>query len=120
MAEYVVFDYMYRDASNYKACGALLLSGTVTEEGRKRLVSKLVGGEFFIAEQIGIPALYEELWEFSDGPTEDDHVWHTFNLFRPPTEEDADLPVWGSVSKLIKRFEKIAFWNEELSPHWDI
>ncbi len=54
MAEYVVFDYMYRDASNYKACGALLLSGTVTEEGRKRLVSKLVGGEFFIAEQIGI------------------------------------------------------------------
>ena len=120
MADDVLFDYMYRDASNYKACGALLLTGGVTEEGHKRLVSKLEGGEFFIAEQIGIPALYEELWVFSDRPTEDDHVWHTCNLFRAPIEEEANLPVWGSVSELIKRFEKISAWNEELSPHWDI
>ena len=27
MADYVVFDYMYCDASNYKAFGALLLTG---------------------------------------------------------------------------------------------
>ena len=120
MADHVVFDYMYRDASNYKAYGALLLTGGVTEEGHKRVVSKLAGRELFIAEQVGIPPLYEELWAFSDGPTEDDHVWHTFNLFRPPIEEEADLPVWGSVAELIKRFEEIVFWNEALSPHWDI
>ena len=120
MTERVVFDYMYRDAGNYKAFGALLLTGGVTEETRKRLVSKLVGGEFFIAEQVGIPTLYEELWGFSDGPTEDDHVWHTFNLFRPPMDGEANLPVWGSVSELVRRFEKIRFWNEALSPHWDL
>ncbi len=84
------------------------------------MVSKLDGGAFFIAEQIGTPALYEELWEFSEGPSEDDHVWHTFNQFRPPIEEEADLPVWGSVSDLIERFERIESWNEALSPHWDI
>ena len=120
MADYVDFDYMYRDASNYKAFGALLLTGGVNEDGLKRMVSTLDSGEFFIAEQIGIPALYEELWAFSDGPSEDDHVWHTFNQFRPPIEEEADLPVWGSVSDLIERFERIESWNEALSPHWDI
>ena len=108
---------MYRDASNYKAYGALLLTGGVTEEARKRLALKLAGREFFIAEQVSIPALYEELWKFSDGPTEDDHVWHTFNLLRLPNEEEANLSVWGSVSDLIKRFENIAYWNETLSPH---
>lgn len=120
MADYVIFDYMYCDASNYKAFGALLLTGGVTEEDRKRFMSKLAGREFFIAEQVGVPALYEELWEFSDGPTEDDHVWHTFNQFRPPIEEEAELPVWGSVSDLFERFERIDSWNEASSPHWDI
>ena len=120
MTGYVVFDYMYRDAGNYKACGALLLKGEANEANRKRVVSKLSGGEFFIAEQVGIPALYSELWEFSGGPTEDDHVWHTFNLFRPPMEEGADLPVWGTVSELVERFKKVKFWQENLSPHWDI
>ena len=116
----VVFDYMYCDAGNYKACGALLLTGEVTEDDRKRVISKLSGGGFFIAEQVGIPVLYGELWEYSGGPTEDDHVWHTFNLFRPPMEEDGDLPVWGTVSELVERFEKVAFWRENLSPYWDI
>ena len=120
MSGHVVFDYMYRDAANYKAYGALLLKGEATEENQRRLESKLESGEFFIAEQIGIPALYGELWEYSDGPTEEDHVWHTFNLFRPPMEEDGDLPVWGTVSELVERFEKVTFWREDLSPHWDI
>jgi len=92
--------------------------GKATEEDR--VVSKLVDGEFFIAEQLGIPTLYSELWEFSGGPTEDDHVWHTFNLFRSPIDEEPRLAVWGSVSELVERFEKVSSWNEELSPHWDI
>lgn len=120
MNGYVVLDYMYRDAANYKACGALLLKGEAIEDDRNRVVSKLSGGEFFIAEQIGIPALYRELWKYSGGPSEDDHVWHTFNLFRPPMEEDSDFPVWGSVSELVDRFEKVTCWREDLSPHWDI
>lgn len=48
MADYVVFDYMYCDASNYKAFGALLLTGGVTEEDRKRFISKLAGREFLL------------------------------------------------------------------------
>ena len=116
----VVFDYMYRDAGNYKAFGALLLAGEVVEADEKRVIAKLSDGEFFIAEQVGIPILYGELWDYSDGPAEEDHVWHTFNLFRPPIEEDGDLPVWGTVSELVERFDKVTVWQEDLSPHWDI
>lgn len=37
MAEYSIFDYMYRDASNYKSVGSLLLKGRVTEKNSPQL-----------------------------------------------------------------------------------
>lgn len=119
MATYTVFDYLYRDASNYKAWGSLLLKGAAVEADSARVFAALNDYEYFIAEQVGIPALYGDLWQYSDGPNEDDHVWHTFDRFRKPLEEELSLPVWGTVSELVDRFVAIKKWDEALSPHWD-
>lgn len=119
MAEFSVFDYLYRDASNYKAWGSLLLEGSATEEDIEVLRVQLDGGEFFIAEQVGVPTLYAELWQLSDGPSDDDHVWHTFHELRPASPEDISKAPWGRVVDLVARFKSISKWDEQLSPHWD-
>lgn len=119
MTEFSVFDYLYRDASNYKAWGSLLLEGNVSATELDALQTCLSGGEFFIAEQVGIPPLYEELWQYSDGPTEDDHVWHTFHALRSAAPEDMAGTPWGKVSELVARFKAVRRWDEKLSPNWD-
>ncbi len=120
MAEYSIFDYMYRDASNYKSVGSLLLKGRVTEKKLATINASLSDDEFFIAEQVGIPPLYEELWKLSNGPTEDDHVWHTFNNLRKAHVDEIVGEPWGSVAELVARFKLINYWRQRLSPHWDI
>lgn len=120
MTEYSILDYLYRDAINYKAWGSLLLEGVATESEVQQLRSQLDGDEFFIAEQLAIPPLYAELWQFSDGPTEDDHVWHTFHELRQADAEEITGEPWGSVSELIARFKSVKKWDEQLLPNWDI
>lgn len=104
---FCIFEYLYRDASNYKVWGTLRLEGVANEIDRQVLVSKFESGEFFIAEQLGIPALYADLWEFSNGPTEDDHVWHTFHALRAVTPDDTCAEVFGSVADLIKKLRPL-------------
>jgi hypothetical protein len=120
MSGFSIFEYLYRDASNYKAWGSLLLKGQVTQADVDALGKCLEGGEFFIAEQVGVPPVYAELWEFSDGPTDDDHVWHEFFGLRPATAEDTPEVPWGSVGDLLARLTSVKRWDERLSPHWDI
>lgn len=116
-----VFEYLYRDAGNFKAWGALLLKGTLTEAQVSEIRTKLEGGEFFIAEQIGVPPLYQELWAYSDGATESDHPWHEFFRVRPADENDlAIYAPWGTASALFQAVAKITRWNERLSPHYEI
>lgn len=120
MSGFSIFEYLYRDASNYKAWGSLLLKGQVTQADVDALGKCLEGGEFFIAEQVGVPPVYAELWEISGGATEDDHVWHEFVGLRPATAEDMQEKPWGSVSELLARFTSVRRWDERLSPNWDI
>ena len=120
MTEFSIFDYLYRDASNYKSWGSLLLEGRATKAELEALRTSLNCGEFFIAEQVGIPPLYAELWQLSGGPTEDDHVWHTFHELRPATAEEISRTLWGKVSELIMRFKTLSSWDEQLSPNWDV
>lgn len=119
MSDFSVFEYCYRDASNYKVFAQLLLQGEVTDAEIQRMRSHFESGEFFIAEQLGIRALYAELWELSGGPTGDDHVWHTFEKLRPATAEENSSVLFGTVKSLISRVEGITTWNLRLSPHWD-
>jgi hypothetical protein len=66
VAKFSVFSYLYRDASNYKAFGLLLLKGTASAGDVETWRQHFESGEFLIAEQLGIPPLYAELWAFSD------------------------------------------------------
>lgn len=115
-----VFEYLYRDASNYKAFGVLLLEGKASKPHRAKIVEVLDGGEFFVAEQVGVPTLYQELWKFSNGPTEDDHVWHTFVRLRAATNGDLQEVVWGTLDELVEKFSAVKKWNLSLSPHYEI
>lgn len=120
MREFSVFEYFYRDASNYKSWGSLLLCGRVTSAETEILRSQFDAGCYFIAEQLGIPPLYSELWAFSNGPTVDDHVWHTFQALRPATAQDMEACIFCSLEDLIQKIESIKTWDGTLSPHWEV
>lgn len=114
------FEYCYRDASNYKSWGRLLLQGVASAADVEDLQRHFDSGEFFIAEQLGIPSLYAELWAFSGGPTIDDHVWHTFYGLRPAAATTLDARVFGTVKNFVKKVKAVQAWDLTLSPHWDI
>ena len=71
----ISFQYLYRDASNYKLHGEAIFTNTtgLSLDGlEKRIRACLQDGEFFIARQIHI----EE--RFFDALYADDHPWHEF------------------------------------------
>lgn len=99
---YSVFEYLYRDAANYKAWGSVLLAGLPTREALERLTASLQDASFFVAEQVGVPVLCGALYDYSGGPTEDDHAWHEFISWRAATQDDiATLQVWGKADDLL-------------------
>ena len=113
MKDYHVMEYMYRDANNFKAFGEVLLFGIITDDDISEIKSLLDSGEFFVAEQTGIPVLYSQLWKYSNGPTVADHAFHEFSRFRPATaSEISTMKLWGDVSILIEKFRYIG-------KHWD-
>lgn len=106
-----VFEYLYRDAGNYKAWGQVLLTGHVSAEDERAFRSCLESSEFFVAEDVGVPSLQRELWALSGGPTEDDHGWHEFHGFREAMIEDLEGEVWGSVGRLLAAFQNAVTAN---------
>jgi hypothetical protein len=118
---FCVFEYLYRDADNFKAWGALLLRGALSDAQVTEMKSKFESEAFFIAEQVGVPPLYQELWAYSDGATESDHPWHEFFRVRPADENDlAIYAPRGTASALLQAITKITRWNERLSPLYEI
>ena len=120
MENFSVFEYLYRDADNYKAWGFLRLTGQVTSADVDTLRKCLEGSEFFIAEQVGIPPVYAELWGASGRSTDADHVWHEFFELRPAAAGDTQEEPWGSVAELMSRFASVKLWDERLSPNWNV
>jgi hypothetical protein len=117
---YCVFEYLYRDASNYKAWGELLLSGIPSQSDIVALRACLESDSYFVAEQVGIPALYQDLWNLSGGRTSDDHALHEFVSLRVATvNERKTFPLFGELSSLLKTFQSVYKWNYSLSPNFD-
>lgn len=117
---YCVFEYLYRDASNYKARGKILLSGNMSQYDTVILQSWLESGEYFVAEQVGIPALYKELWELSGGPSSSDHALHEFQALRQATEDEINsLSLFGDLLNLLKAFGSITAWDYSRSPNFN-
>lgn len=105
--QFSVFEYLYRDASNYKAWGALLLLGAATDANTEAIRRHLELGEYFIPGLLGIPSLDVELHQYSGGPTEDDHFFHEFVDLRAATKQETEaLPLWGTLAALKARFRE--------------
>lgn len=68
------FEYLYRDASNYKNWGEIIFAGEFDEALATRLRNSLYGGEWFIASQVRLPELFFIEYPIDD----DDHCWHEF------------------------------------------
>lgn len=117
--EYCVFEYLYRDASNYKVWGKILVSGVLSQDDMAEMRAQLESGEYFVAEQVGIPALYKELWDLSGGPTDDDHALHEFVALRAASENEIKLlPLFGELARLLQAFQCVTKWNYSLSPNF--
>ncbi len=109
----VRFVYMYRDASNYKHHGEVILSNETlltVEEVDKQIHSLLSDGLFFIARQVQV----EE--RFFDVVSEDDHPWHEFVMVEATTDPTFD-PVpeqKRDISKFLKELEQAHHtgWDE--------
>jgi hypothetical protein len=103
LKDFSVFEYQYRDASNYKAQGCLLLEGEVDSDSIIELKKCFDSGEFFIPDFVGIPPLQWHLWKYG-GPNEDDHEYHEYlDLRKATSEEEIELELWGRVDDLLSR-----------------
>ena len=112
------FDYMYRDAGNFKAYGSIFVSGKMANEEEASILEAMEANEFFIAEQLAIPSLYATLFRYSDGMIDSDHAWHSFRGFRAldPISAPPEL-IWGQAHELVAAFEQIVEWDITLSPN---
>lgn len=114
-----VFEYMYRDAGNWKTHGALLLTGDA-EGVRESLRECCEWGDLFVAEQVGIPSLCDRHFvECGEGPSDLDHAYHEFVNLRAATDDEAlGLPLAGPLGDLVKRMRAAAGrWDVTLSPN---
>lgn len=119
--EYCVFEYLYRDASNYKAWGEILLSGVLSQNDTAILRASLDSDTYFVAEQVGIPAVYKELWNLSGGRTSDDHALHEFIALRVATDDEIkSVRLFGDLSSLLKTFQAVTKWDYSLSPNFEV
>lgn len=85
-----VLHYMYRDASNYKAAGKVVLSRPLRGREKEELMESLQEGLYFIPEQVGLPPC-SKLWE-EYGVSEDDHPWHECYGVREEVPEEG-MPI---------------------------
>ncbi len=87
------FEYLYRDASNYKRWRSVVFSGAPTRALESRIRASLHDGEWFIANQVRLPNLF-----FLDFPVnDDDHCWHEFSAIEA-TELSPDDPLQRAIA----------------------
>ena len=82
------FEYLYRDAGNYKQFGFVVLknpSKIDPENATRQIRPYLIDGEFFYPEKIQVPCL--EKYEFDP---EMDHDWHEFDKFSLTDEKPTE------------------------------
>ena len=109
----VRFVYMYRDASNYKQHGEVILPNETqrtVEEVDTQIRSLLSDGLFFIARQVQVDE------RFFAVVSEDDHPWPEFVVVEATTDPAFDpIPeLQRDISKFLKELEQAhrSGWDE--------
>jgi len=121
-----IFEYIYRDAGNYKTHGRLLLAGHATPADEATVRASLdLDGVCFVAEQVGLTPLQpQHLRDCGVEAGELDHAYHEFAALR--FAESGDMrgeAAKMTVFELVRRFREAAgHWNPERSPYasWQI
>lgn len=90
-------DYLYRDGSNYKQDGSVVLAGELTDEQRALILEH---AEAFLPDQVGLPVLYEA-WS---SHYEDDHPWHEITAIETVSSKPTHPE---SAADLAERFRDI-------------
>ena len=119
--EFCVFEYLYRDAGNWKTSCKLLMEGS-SEGMQPVLAAYLDWANQFVAEQVGVPPLHEKHFaDCGEGPSDLDHAFHEFIRLRPATEEEQrDMTSHCRLPAFVTRMQKAAGrWDVTLSPYCD-
>lgn len=77
----ILFNYLYRDASNFKLFGGVVFSNPNNlslEEIKRRIESRLIDGMYFDPDEWGVPRL-----RFEDFDEDLDHGWCEFDECTP-------------------------------------
>lgn len=93
----VCFEYLYRDAANYKSWGEVIFrneSDLDILKVEERIRAALIDREFFVAEKVGVPVLY-----FESRDDELDHQWHEYS-----TATLSDGPITDIANRDISEF----------------
>lgn len=116
----MLFEYLYRDAGNFKAFGTMALDGDLSPAEQLSLRNCFPGDGLFVAEQVDVPPLYKDLYQWSDGPTNSDHCYHEFLRLRVIADASvpADAHRWGTANAFSERVRAVRSWIGELSPHF--
>ncbi len=91
MTNNVKFNYLYRDAGNYKSWGTTVFAnpdGLLINDVESRPRKSFFYRELFVARQIGIPEVF--LYT-TDAATEDDHCFHEFESIELTNEAPNDV-----------------------------
>jgi len=115
--KFSVFVYQYGDADNISQPGRLLLRGKFASHAES-IRAACDSWEYFVAEQVGVPTLYAELYALSNGPTIDDVAFHEFLDLRVATnEQEHSLIFWADLDVFVTQFCAVQHWDCTLSPH---
>ena len=116
----IKFNYMYRDASNYKAWGNVIFINPdelTLLEINTHLINSFGMDRLFIASQIRIPEVFLYL---DDDVTIDDHCFHEFTSVKFTSETENDK--YGrSINEFIKEVEnqsKIGWLSFDPTEPW--
>lgn len=83
------FEYLYRDAGNFKNWGEVIFANKNNLDAKKLVECArkvLIDEEFFSAEKAEVQNL-----QFKERIEDLDHEWHEFNSFTPTMMEPNDL-----------------------------
>jgi hypothetical protein len=85
------FEYLYRDASNYRFCHTVVISG---ELQHAMIVPHLFDGLWFIPDRIGLPSLVPP------ATNEDDHLLHEVIALTPTSQEASSVDAAALLSAI--------------------
>lgn len=113
-SSWTLIPVMYRDASNFKAHGVILLEGIVTGAEIATLRASLHEETYYVPRQLGLDHLATEKWPGSF--YEDDHNWHevclseisTVELAMPALMRVEGTQDGGTVADFISKVQKAA------------